>query len=608
MCGSDDACVAQAAFLSTSKPAALLAHRRIVSPQQIADAIGELRPNCLPLLRQAWLNIATTQMNVAAAESVFADDALALASLATGSPESAADAACALTCVFSRSNLSRRAHAVAFAETGGCLLSLFAVHECGAEAQPAALRLLTSLLAALPDSSRACDTPGMFGVLRHSLVSSALSPDLVSALLGLACLNPEFQLEKLGRSNSSVIEVGSAPPLVVHPAVIGITLQLLRSCSDQKLRLTTLVTLTKWVECSVVNAGLLVSHPCWQTWLLQLLLSLELLPAELPGESSLPFSRPDTEERLVVRRLFGALHAHCLLRFGGPGGGAELDRTVTFAKLLATYTVLGEAAACAQHGDAAHIALCECLADALELALAPGTRWGPSVAENLSALLFLVDELLPPAASLLPDDAEFASAYFDISLTPSVWKLSSAACRVLAKLWPSLEAAAATSQAQVAAANVGALAALSLRQRALTLLSWTGADSTATAVERAQAACDQAARFTLRLCMLYAREGEAGSSHTHLELLTPLLESACVDKGRFDLFCSALIASRTCTDPRRSAVVRNLLLAAAVVGKYLPAPAPVAPSPCAVPTAASTSAPTTACCCSPPRRRVRARG
>ena len=574
LCGSDDACEAQAAFLSSVTPATLLAYRHLSSPLQIADAVADLRPNC-PSVRRALLNVATTQMSAAADATTTAADALALAALALGSPESAVDTTHALACALSSQNPSRRAIAVAFGESGGCLLSLFAAHNFTAEAQPAALRLLTSLLAALPDSSRACDTPGMFGVLRRSFMSSAPSSDVVRALLGFACLNPDLQLEDLCRSDAPVPDV-AAPPLVVHPAAVGIVLQLLRSCSDTELRLATLLTITKWVEHSVVNAGVLVSHHGWQGWLLQLLSSLELRPAQPPGESSPPVL-PQTEELVFVRRLFGALHAHCLLRFGGPGGGAELDRTVTFAMLQATYKRQGDAAD-ANYGPVSHSTLCESLADALELALAPGMRWGPSVADNLSALLFLVDELLPPAASLLPDNAEFACAYFDISLTPSVWKLSSAACRVLAKLWPSLEAAAATSQAQVAAANVGALAALSLRQRALTLLSWTGADSTATAVERAQAACDQAARFTLRLCMLYAREGEAGSSHTHLELLTPLLESACVDKGRFDLFCSALIASTRCTDPRRSAVVRNLLLAAAVVGKYLPAPAPVAPS------------------------------
>ena len=577
LCGSDDACIAQAAFLSTATPAALLTHRHVASPMQITDALADLRPNCSPLLRRAWLSVATTQMSAAVAAFTTADDALALAALATGSPESAVDAAQALTRVLSSQHPSKRAHAVAFAETGGCLLALFAVHKSAAEAQPAALRLLTALLAALPDPSRACDTPGLFGVIRHSLLSSAPSLDLVSALLGFACLTPDLQLEERCRPDGPLPQI-AAPPSVVHAAVIGTVLQLLRSCSDEKLRLTTLVTVTKWVEHSVVNAAVLVSHHGWQTWLLQLLCSPELLLAQQPGESLPQDQLPRTEERMLVRRLFGALHAHCLLRFGGPGGGAELDRTVTFAKLQATYTLSGEAAGGATYGDAAHMTLCESLADALELALSPGTRWGPSVAENLSALLFLVDELLPSAASLLPNDAGSACASPEAPSTASVWKLSSAACRVLVKLWPSLEAAAATSQAQVAATDGGALTALSLRQRALTLLSWTGGDSAGTAAEHARAACDQAGRLTLRLCMLYAREADADAARAHLDMLIPSLESACADKARFDLFCSALSSTTNSGDPERSAVVRNLLLAAAVAGKYLPAPAPITSS------------------------------
>ena len=575
--GSDDACIAQATFLSTATPAALLAHRQTASPLQIADAIADLRPKCTPLLRRAWLSAATTQMSGAAVAITPADDALALAALVTGSPESAVDAARALTCFLSSQQPSRKAHAVAFAETGGCLLSLFAVHKSAAEAQPAALRLLTALLAALPDPSRACDTPGLFGVLRHSFMSSAPSLDLMSALLGFACLNPNLQLEEHGRSGAPPPEI-AAPPVVVHAAVIGTVLQLVRSCSDQKLRLTTLVTVTEWVERSVVNAGVLVSHHGWQSWLLQLLLSPELLPAQQHGESLPSGLLPQTEERMLVRRLFGALQAHCLLRFGGPGGGAELDRTATFAKLQGTYTLPGEAAAGARYGDAAHMTLCESLADALELALAPGTRWGPSVADNLSALLFLVDELLPFAASLLPDDAGTVCTSPETPTAAGVWRLSSAACRALVKMWPSLEAAAVTSQAQVAATDAGALTSLSLRQRALTLLSWTGGDSPGTAAEHARAACDQAGRLTLRLCMLYAREADAGAARTHLDLLMPSLELACADKARFGLFCTALSTTTNSGDPERSAVIRNLLLAAAVAGKYLPAPASVASS------------------------------
>ena len=577
MCGSDDACIAQAAFLSTATPATLLAHRRKASPLQIADAIAELRPNCCAFLRRAWLNIATTQMSTAAVATTSAEDALALAALAIGSPESALDATHALACALASQNASRRARAVAFAETGGCLLSLFAVHKFTAEAKPAALRLLTSLLSALPDSSRACDTPGMFGVLRHSFMSSAPSLDAISALLGFACLDPDFLLEDFGGSDTLVPEV-AAPPLVVHPAAVGIVLQLLRSCSDQNLRLTTLATVTKWVELSVVNAGVVVSHHGWQAWLLQLLLSPELLPAQQSSENLPPLQLPLTEERVFIRRIFGALHAHSLLRFGGPGGGAEFDRTVTFAKLQATFTPpLGGSAAGANYRLASQTTLCEILADALDLALAPGMRWGPSVADNFSTLLFLVDELMPPAASVLPDDAGSTCASSDAPLTAGVWKLCSAACHVLVKLWPSLQAAAAISQAQVAAANVGPLTAL-LRQRALTLLSWTGGDCTETAVERARAACDQAARFTLRLCMLYAREADADAARTHIDLLIPLLESACANKMMFDLFCSALSTTAMRVDAGRSAAVRNLLFAAAVTGKYLPAPAPVAPS------------------------------
>lgn len=560
-CGSDEACMAQAAFLLAATPAALLQARHIASPQHIADAIAGLRQDCSPELRRAWLEAASVQLLSVAKPALFADDASALAALAITSPESAADAATAFARLLAPQNARRRQLAVAFAEVGGVLYSLFAVHSGSADAQPAALRLLTALMAALPDASRACDTPGMFGALRHALLSRALTPDLGSTLLGLACLTPSLE--------AASIERATTPPLVVHPAALGIVLQLLRSCPDKQLRLSTLSLLVAWVEGSVVNAGVLVAHHGWQAWLLQLLCSPPQLCAEQQPDSDSEPSRAG-EERLLVRRLFGALHAHCLLRFGGPGGGAELDHTVTYAMLHSSYITPDASGAFLMEADSAqHTALCESLTDALELVLAPGTRWGPSVADNLSALLFLVDELLPPAASLMPGTSEGSPGS---GPSAPVWKLCSVACRVLAKLWPSLQAAAVVTHAQAAATDVGALSAFSLRQRALSLLLWTSGESTSSVAEHASAACDQAGRLTLRLCLLFAQDPDADAAHAHLELLMPFLGAARVDQSRFELFCSALVAIHR-ADPARLAPVRNLLLAAAVAGGYLPAPA-----------------------------------
>jgi hypothetical protein len=110
-------------------------------------------------------------------------------------------------------------------------------------------------------------------VLRHALLSRTLSPELSRALLGLACLAADVQATEAAFAESQISKTASLPPVVVHPAALGIVMQLLRSCPDQQLRTTTLASVLAWVEGSVVNAAAVVSHRGWQAWLLQLLYS-----------------------------------------------------------------------------------------------------------------------------------------------------------------------------------------------------------------------------------------------------------------------------------------------------------------------------------------------
>jgi hypothetical protein len=589
-CASYDARLAQASLLAAAAKTSPAEVRSAAAPARTCDAVLGLDAACESSahVRSALLAAVTAQTCTPASADHVAADTAPLAALVvdTLDPQCAADAALTLAGLLAPSAPRREAYATAVAALGGPAIALHVVHCAWPSAQPAAVRLLAVLLCGAgvqPGAAARLNAPGILAALRAAIASQNLTADLCDALLGLACGTFTPAAADGGKVD---VALSAASARLVHPAALGIVLQLVKSCPDRVLRVSALNAIVELVEHSVANAAAFVRHRGWQAWVLQ------LLYADGCSWSGELGKKPDTQELpgecRLARRLLAALHAHCMLRFGGPGGGEELERTASYAALhssSADSAAVAEATHAVCYGVMPQRVLCHALMDALQLALLPGTRWGPSVTHNVSAALFLVDELLPVTGSLIPLSPAQRAQHEAQPVAECIWQLCSAAAQTLANLWPSLQAAVSAAANAVAVA-ADAVAAPSLRQRALSLLLWTGGGAATDAAELANAVCAQAARLTLRLCLLYVRDASVDDAAVIIDVLMPFLAAACADGDRCQLFCSAVAethraaaaAAAATTTPapdalRRAELARTLLLAAAVAGSYLPSPA-----------------------------------
>ena len=576
VCGSAETLAMHSALLASIAQTAQAEVRAVSPPARIFDSILALGASTVAVrtARQHLLIAGKALMLAPAGPEHALADITALISLLLDAPDAmcAADAAELLTELLTpctaNQDAHRDAHAAAAAELGGPALALHLVLRGSPDALPSAVRLVAALLATplVPTAQREAGKM-VLSALWQGLSSADMTAELCDVLLGLT----------LGRVQSSGehlkgMSVCSSVPHIVHASAVALVLDRLLVCNDVPVCVATLEQLALLVDGSVANAASIVRQRSWQRPLLQMMCSYH-----------------EGDERvLVARKLLALLHAHCMLRYGGPGGGSELDRTASYTLLQAADRTLVTGAECDADsccfGSESQRVMCQALTDALQLALQPGVRYGPSVAHNVAAALFLVDELLPASASLLPLSPAQRSA-FEARPTPEcVWQLGSVAARTLASLWPSLQAAAAAAAAALASANADALAAPSLRQRAISLLFWSGSYGVSDAANQAEAACAHAARITLRLCLMYAREAPIDVAQAELAVLMPLLLPASADGDRCQLFCSAVsefhrhVSAAAVAQPAAAFVEREklasaLLLASAVAGGFVPAPA-----------------------------------
>jgi len=552
-CAGDQARVAQAALLAVVTGEAPGEARAAAAPCAIADCLVAWGGS--PEVRAALLDAARAHLRAPGAPQHATKDVRALLGLTLGGvgDECAAEAARALASALAEPGSQALAEAAAAA--GGPALALEAAGAAHPALRCAAVRLATALLAH-PGSPTAPppDAPALLSALAEALAPHPLCAEGADALLGLAVggqwVGGEWE--------------GGAAPALAHPAALALLLRLLPTCPDSRARCAALRAALALVEGSVGNAAACAAQPDWQTWLLPL-----LAPAQPGGDVD------EGEALQLSRGLCAALHAHCLLRFGGPGGGEQLQRSASFAALHAG--AAGETC-----GAAAQSALCEAVSDALCRALQPCERWGPSAAPCLLSALAVVDELLPDAASLLPAQPG-AQGEGPQAPPQALWRMCCAAARALHRLWPVLQAEAAAAAQPPGQPH--AAPSPSLRQRAVSLLLWTGGGAEAAAASAAAIA--SAARLTLRLCLLAARAMPVEQASSCLALLQPLLPCAlsCWQGDGDQLLCSAAAqcaraaaleaqqAPQCCERLGRAALAEALLLAAALAAGYLPAPA-----------------------------------